>query len=181
MHRYADSSTTQISLKNDKSTRGIKIAEQVDASDYVLSARSDVSLRKNSMKILLVDNDPVYTNLMSEVLRLHSYMAITAPDGQAALEILKKESVDLVISDISMPRMNGMYLYRSIRSDAQLRTIPFAWNSGYRELRDVVDVENPAIDFKLDKAMPMPSFLYFINSLEARLQQRKQATAESVH
>ncbi|MBI5474846.1 MAG: response regulator [Ignavibacteriae bacterium] len=132
------------------------------------------------MTILLVDNDPVYTNLMAEVLRLHSFAAITAPDGQAALDVLRKQTVDLVISDISMPRMNGMNLYKHIRSDAQLKSTPFAWNSGYRELRDVVDVENPAIDFKLDKAMPMSSFLYFINSLAARLQQRKQA-AESVN
>ncbi len=127
------------------------------------------------MKIMLVDNDPVYINLMAEVLRLHSFSIVTAPNGEAALEMLRKEPVDLVISDISMPKMNGINLYKNIRSDERLRNILFAWNSGYRELRDVVDVENPAIDFKLDKAMPMPSFLYFISGLQTRLEQQREA------
>ncbi len=123
------------------------------------------------MKILLVDNDPVYRNLMAEVLRLHSFNTVTATNGEEALRILESESVDLVISDISMPKMNGINLYKHIRSDERLRGKMFAWNSGYRELRDVVDVENPAIDFKLDKAMPIPSFLYFISTLQTRLHQ----------
>lgn len=123
------------------------------------------------MKILLVDNDPVYRNLMAEVLRLHSFDTITATNGEEALQILRSESVDLVISDISMPKMNGINLYKNIRSDERLRKQMFAWNSGYRELRDIVDVENPAIDFKLDKAMPIPSFLYFISTLQSRLEE----------
>lgn len=127
------------------------------------------------MKILLVDNDPVYVNLMAEVLRLHSFNAVLAPNGEAALEILHKQPVDLVISDISMPKMNGINLYKHIRSDTKLRNVLFAWNSGYRELRDAVEVENPSLDFKLDKAMPMPSFLYFISSLQERLEQSRSA------
>jgi CheY-like chemotaxis protein len=122
------------------------------------------------MKILLVDNDQVYINLMAEVLRLHSFNATIAHDGEAALEKLRREEFDLVISDISMPKMNGINLYKNIRSDEKLKDIMFAWNSGYRELRDVVEVENPALDFKLDKTMPMPSFLYFISSLQERME-----------
>jgi len=128
------------------------------------------------IKIMLVDNDPVYSNLMAEVLRLHSFSAITAPDGVAALETLRKQSVDLVISDISMPKMNGMNLYKKIRSDSRLKNLLFVWNSGYRELRDVVDVQNPALDFKLDKAIPMPSFLRFINTLQERIEEKKTVT-----
>lgn len=124
---------------------------------------------------MLVDNDPVYTNLMAEVLRLHSFNTVIAPDGEAALETLQHDPVDLVISDISMPKMNGMNLYKHIRSDEKFKNLLFVWNSGYRELRDVVDVENPATDFKLDKAIPMPSFLYFMNTLQERIEQRKQA------
>ncbi len=127
------------------------------------------------IKIMLVDNDPVYTNLMAEVLKLHSFNIVIAPDGEAALEILQHDPVDLVISDISMPKMNGMNLHKHIRSDQKFKNLFFVWNSGYRELRDVVDVENPATDFKLDKSIPMPSFLYFINSLQERIERRKQA------
>ncbi len=121
------------------------------------------------MKILLVDNDQVYINLMAEVLRLHCFTATVAHDGEEALERLRSDGFDLVISDISMPKMNGINLYKNIRADEKLKGTLFAWNSGYRELRDVVDVENPSTDFKLDKAMPMPSFLYFISTLQERV------------
>jgi CheY-like chemotaxis protein len=140
-----------------------------------------VSQEMNPVKVLLVDNDPVYINLMSEVLRLHSFTTILAANGEAALETLRKEAVDLIISDISMPKMNGINFYKHVRADEKLRNIPFAWNSGYRELRDAVEIENPTIDFKLDKAMPMPSFLYFISTIQSRLEQQKQAGGVSVN
>ena len=117
------------------------------------------------MKILLVDNDPVYLNLMAEVLSLHSHTVIKATDGETALENLRREHVDLVISDVSMPKMNGMNLHRYVRSDGRLSQIPFAWNSGYRELRDVLEIDNPQIDFIFEKSMPIPNLLYFLNHL----------------
>lgn len=131
------------------------------------------------MKILIVDNDPVYLNLLAEVLRLHDYEIVTAMDGEAALSRLREEPVDLIVSDISMPKMNGINLHQNVRADEKLRHIPFAWNSGYRELRDIVDVENPTIDFKLDKALPVPSFLYFIANLKKRLEQQDTAAKET--
>lgn len=133
------------------------------------------------MKIMLVDNDPVYINLMAEVLRLHSFSTLVAPNGEAALEMLRNEPVDLIISDISMPKMNGINFYKSVRADEKLRNILFVWNSGYRELRDIVEVDNPSIDFKLDKAMPMPSFLFFISSLQTRIEQHKVASGLAIN
>lgn len=133
------------------------------------------------MKILLVDNDPVYINLMSEVLRLHSFNTVIAHNGEAALEALRKEPVDLIISDISMPKMNGINLYKHVRADPNLKNTLFAWNSGYRELRDIVEVGNPLLDFKLDKAMPVPSFLYFIGNLKTRIEQQKEAGGFAVN
>ena len=133
---------------------------------------------KPDMKILVVDNDPTYLGLLSEVLRLHGYEVASALDGEEALSCLKDEPVDLVISDISMPKMNGMNLHRHIRQDSRLKRLPFAWNSGYRELRDAVEVEDPSIDLKFDKTMPVPNLLFFLDHLEAR--RKQQAGAQKV-
>ncbi|HXF99197.1 MAG TPA: response regulator [Bacteroidota bacterium] len=127
------------------------------------------------MKILIVDNDPVYLSLLAEVLRLHSYQVHTAADGEAALAKLREEPFDLVISDISMPKMNGINLHKHVRADEKLRHIPFAWNSGYRELRDIIEVENPALDFKLDKSLPVPTLLYFVATIQKRLEEQSTA------
>lgn len=133
----------------------------------------EIEKRNHIVKIMLVDNDPVYVNLMAEVLRLHEFSTVVARDGEEALDLLRTEPVDLIISDISMPRMNGINLYKHVRADEKLQKTFFAWNSGYRELRDSVEVENPAIDFKLNKAMPMPSLLFFIGNLKARVEKQK--------
>jgi CheY-like chemotaxis protein len=156
--------------------RGIDLASRCSgASAFLRNNQIEDKEGTFTVKILLVDNDPVYINLMAEVLRLHSYHTVIALDGEAALEALHKEPVDLIISDISMPRMNGINLYTHVRADERFRDTLFAWNSGYRELRDIVEVGNPSTDFKLDKAMPMPSFLYFIGNLRTRIEQQKTA------
>jgi len=118
------------------------------------------------MKILLVDNDPIYLNLLTEVLSLYSHTVIKANDGESALQFLKGEQVDLIISDVSMPKMNGMTLHMNIREDDRLRTIPFAWNSSYKELRDLLQVRDPNVDFNFDKAMPLSNLLYFVSHLD---------------
>jgi len=121
------------------------------------------------MRIMVVDNDPTYLGLLSEVLRLHGYEVVAAGDGQEAMEKLRKESIDFIISDISMPRMNGINLHKYIREDDSLKNIPFAWNSGYRELRDIVEVDEPGLDLKFDKTMPVPNLLFFLGHFAAHL------------
>jgi two-component system chemotaxis response regulator CheY len=47
-----------------------------------------------------------------------------AGDGQEALETLKKQKIDLVLSDINMPKMDGLQLLASVRASAAWRSIP---------------------------------------------------------
>jgi DNA-binding NtrC family response regulator len=64
-----------------------------------------------SKKILIVDDDPVILRMLTACLRVFKDLAImTADDGKSALEILKKEPVDLLITDLNMPEMNGLKL-----------------------------------------------------------------------
>jgi CheY-like chemotaxis protein len=125
------------------------------------------------MKILLVDNDPIYANLLAEVLTLYSHNVVKAADGEAALGFLRKESVDLIISDALMPKMSGLELHTSIRSDERLKNTPFALNSSHKQLLDVLKVGNPAVDFKFHKGMSLPSLLYFINHMDTAKRLRR--------
>lgn len=67
----------------------------------------------NSKKILVVDDDADICEIFSEI--LSNYQTQTANDGQRALEILDKVKFDLVVSDISMPQMNGLQLLEALR------------------------------------------------------------------
>jgi len=60
--------------------------------------------------LLIVDDEKAITDLAFEILTTQGYRVLTARDGEQALEILEKESVDLLISDVIMPRMDGYQL-----------------------------------------------------------------------
>ena len=52
-------------------------------------------------------------------------LPVTPLPGKAALKELKKEPYDLILSDLHMPKMNGLELLRAVRSDSNLKDIPF--------------------------------------------------------
>ncbi len=66
-------------------------------------------------KILIAEDDNELRQLFERVLTINGYATAGVTDGREALEYLEKEYVDLVISDIMMPRMDGYALARSIR------------------------------------------------------------------
>jgi CheY-like chemotaxis protein len=128
------------------------------------------------MKILLVDNDVVYANLLGEILTLYSHTVLWAADGEAALEILKSEYVDLVISDALMPRMNGLELHQNVRQDERFKHTPFAWNSGHKDILGVLRIQDPEADFVFDKAGALSAFLHFVNSLDVAIRMKHTRT-----
>lgn len=73
--------------------------------------------------ILVVDNHPVVLKLLVEFLKKQGHEVITAEDGLAALEILKKVRPDIIFTDLIMPNINGEKLCQVIRSRAELRNL----------------------------------------------------------
>jgi response regulator RpfG family c-di-GMP phosphodiesterase len=74
--------------------------------------------------ILCVDDESVNLSLLRAVLTPHGYEVITADNGQAALEVLNKKHVDLVLLDVMMPGMDGFKVCRLIRESKNLMRVP---------------------------------------------------------
>jgi len=66
-------------------------------------------------RILVVDDDKHTRHLLKAVLMAENYTVFTAENGEAALEILDKEHIDLVVLDIMMPKMDGYEFTKTIR------------------------------------------------------------------
>lgn len=83
--------------------------------------------------ILVVDDDYDIVFLISEFLKKQGYEVLIASDGEEALEILRKSPVDLIIADLTMPKMGGWHFTQRIREDKLLAKTPIIVLSGLLE------------------------------------------------
>jgi len=82
----------------------------LDNKEIIDEQRSDNVVYSGSGNILIIDDEKAILNISEEILSSAGYNVICQTDVQQALEILEKESFDLVISDVIMPEMNGFEL-----------------------------------------------------------------------
>ncbi|MBI3111603.1 MAG: PAS domain S-box protein [Ignavibacteriales bacterium] len=82
------------------------------------------------MTILIVDDNATCLALLREQLESGDYTVLEAMNGLEALEAVKSKSIDLVISDILMPRMDGYRLCHLLRHDDRSKDIPFIFYTG---------------------------------------------------
>lgn len=100
-------------------------------------------------RVLIVNDIPEQLGLMDSFLRKAGFTVLTAGDGLEAFEVAKRERPDVVISDVSMPRVNGIEFCRLIRQDAQLRSLPILLVSAHqKDTESVVEgLESGADDY----------------------------------
>ena len=72
------------------------------------------------LRILIVEDEAHILRIMSLWLARNGYEILEAEDGAVALEILDREHVDIIISDMNMPRINGLELVRLVREQRKL-------------------------------------------------------------
>ena len=103
---------------------------------------------KHFQSILIVDDDPQILELMKESLEDLSFRVYEASNGQEALNFLIKNPVDCIITDISMPIMNGTDFIKTLQ--ARLDFTPFFFITGYTDYpREDLNLYKPrAIIFK---------------------------------
>ena len=74
-------------------------------------------------RILIVDDEPQITRVLRRSLTMHGYDVHVASDGEAALQTFGDWSPDLVVTDLSMPNVNGLELCKALRAISQVPII----------------------------------------------------------
>jgi len=126
--------------------------ENVDPEIYE-TKRSEYASHDKA-RLLLADDTPFLKNMVSTYLNSANYMVDTVTNGQEAIDKLKENSYDMIISDLKMPVMDGYELVKTIKNAEEFKNIPvLALSSDESEDRDQI-VSEFGFDYcsyKMDK------------------------------
>jgi CheY-like chemotaxis protein len=80
-------------------------------------------------RIVVCEDDPVILKLLQVSLRDTGYELLVAADGVAGLALIQQERPDAILTDVTMPRMDGLQLAAAVRADPELASIPIVFLS----------------------------------------------------
>jgi len=107
----------------------------------------------SNIKILVVDDLSTMRKIIKNILNQLGFKNIVeADDGTTALEILKKEKVDLILADWNMPKMSGIELLKIIRSNEATKEIPFIMITAEAQKEHVLE----AIKYRVNQYIVKP-------------------------
>jgi len=90
-----------------------------------------------ALSVLVVDDDPVILRLLQVNFELEGIGVVLAVDGEEGLKLAQSDPPDLVISDIMMPKVNGLELLAALRSSPDTASLPVILLSAKAQVADV--------------------------------------------
>ena len=131
-----------------------------NTSSKTTSTRARSSNRPGK-RILLVDDDPTVRDSLNDVLQSEGYWVIPAENGQQALDLANKSSVDLVLLDLNMPVKNGWDTFEQLTRDHPLIPIIIV-TARPNQLFTAI---NAGVGALLEKPMDIPMLLRTMEKL----------------
>ncbi|MBL7258312.1 response regulator [Paractinoplanes lichenicola] len=81
--------------------------------------------------VLIAEDDEDIALILTRLLKRAGYTVLHAPDGQRAFELAVANRPDVLLTDLGMPRMDGLELTRAVREHADLKDMPIVMLSGH--------------------------------------------------
>jgi CheY-like chemotaxis protein len=113
-----------------KSYAGVAVVEQSDGLAELHPLQANPALNRSRPLVLVVDDEPMMRTLCSACLQESDILVLEAPDGQQGLAQAVSWIPDLVITDVSMPVLDGLRLAAALRRDDRTASIPIIFLSG---------------------------------------------------
>jgi DNA-binding response OmpR family regulator len=114
-------------------------------------------VKENNVKILLIEDDTFLVEMYTTKFELEGFGVISAEDGIKGLEMVKKETPDIILLDILMPKMDGFAVLDALKKDKTTADIPVVLLTNLGQKEDVKKgFEKGAVGY-LIKAHFMPS------------------------
>jgi PAS domain S-box-containing protein len=110
--------------KGSTFTFDVTLPVAVEAAQPAVSTQQAAETENAALHILVVEDNPINSLLLTEMLRLRGHEVTNAVDGIEAVEKATDTAFDMILTDISMPRMDGVEATRLIRQKGACRDVP---------------------------------------------------------
>ncbi len=131
-----------------------------------------------SETLLVVDDSPATLEVLRRNLSSRGYRVLTAPGAEDAVAVLEREPVDLVVTDMKMPRISGLDLVRHIRENR--RDLEVMMITGYASIQGAVDAVKSGAGEYLAKPFTDEELFAAVDRSLERLHERRRRRAASV-
>jgi two-component system sensor histidine kinase/response regulator len=115
-------------------------------------------------KVLLVDDEAGFADLMKDLLQMDNYEVEVAHDGQEGLDKIPTFGPDVIISDIVMPRLSGFEMFKRVKANPEMASIPFLFITGFQDERVLAEARKVGVFGILRKPVD-------IEQIESRLRE----------
>ena len=148
-----------------------KVKELAAAPDHPLEEKTTLTNENSRGRtILVVEDEEEIKEYMVERLQ-KSFIVEQAANGVEALEILQKEHVDLVVSDVMMPEMDGIELCHQIKSDIKLSHIPVVFLTAKNDTDSKIEGLKAGAEAYVEKPF---SYEYLLTQIKSLLKNREK-------
>src|SRR3990172_6896224 len=125
-------------------------------------------MTKQVGRILIIDDDPTFLNMISDFLNSAGFRSLQAVNGLDGLKQLDSDNPHLVILDINMPKLDGMQTCRLIRANEKYRSVPVLMLTGRGDINDMIEARKMGADDYLVKPFESQTLLEKLERLLAR-------------
>ncbi|MCK4384628.1 MAG: response regulator [candidate division Zixibacteria bacterium] len=125
-----------------------KLAEEI-STEEVITIQGEKIASMEKRKVLIVDDQPIITDLLVDILKRIGYNSEVALGGKDGLKIFAKDGFDLVITDLSMPDISGWEVSKSVKR--QNPFVPVILITGWGVEPDPHKMKDSGVDFVINK------------------------------
>ncbi len=128
----------------------------------------ELPFREEKSSLLVVEDDLAMMVALRDILEGEGYSVVTASDGRSALQALGAELPALILSDISMPVMDGIELFEMVRKDPRTAGIPFIFLTARGTSEDVFAGKSLGADDYITKPVTSQQLVSVVRARERR-------------
>ena len=129
-------------------------------------------------KVLVVDDDSILRTVLKHTLEQQGYQVKAVSSGKEALAAFEQDVPDIIVSDVSMPEMDGFEFCRQLRSQPSGQLVPFIFLSAKTDLDHRVEGHSSGADDYLTKPFEMKEL---VAKMEGLLERSRRIHSEIVH